>query len=402
MAEQDRRPRLRRTLAAAGVLMAVAAIVLLATDPLSDDGRAGDVPEAGSRFRGDEERRRDRTLLDALAPVLATKPASAGLPIEEAVAQLFAVGFEGQTPPETLVRRSRTRAWGVVLLGSGNYGSPSQVRDVVGRVERAARRGRQVRPLFAADPDALGRLGPPPAPEIGLDGTPSEAREEAADAARRLREAHVRMILGPSADLLVDGGPAADRAFSDDPGEASAFVEAAVRGWKEARVVVAPGRFPGEGGASQDPLLGPATVGLSLDELSKRDVEPFRAAVRGGADAIQMSAALYVAWDGVTPATVLPDAVRFLRESARFRGAIVSADLVAATGATGGGVGRAAVEALRAGCDLLVVAGGRAEQEAAYRAVLDAVRRREIPRERFVEAVLRVTALKRAARAPRG
>ncbi|HEV2813886.1 MAG TPA: glycoside hydrolase family 3 N-terminal domain-containing protein, partial [Solirubrobacteraceae bacterium] len=242
-------------------------------------------------------------------------------------------------------------------------------------------------------------LGPPPAPDIGFDGTPREAREEALDAARRLREAHVRMILGPSADLAVGGGPAEARAFSDDPREAARFVEAAVSGWKEANVAVAPGRFPGEGGASQDPLFGAATVGLSVDELSARDVEPFRAAVRAGTDAIQMSAALYAAWDGVTPATVLPDAVRFLRSSTGFDGAVVSADLNAATGATGGGVARAAVEAINAGCDLLVVAGGPAEQEAAYRAVLGAVRRREIARGRFLEALRRVAAVKKATEA---
>ena len=393
MVEQDRR-RLRRLLAAAGVLMAVAAAVLLAVDPFAEEGGSGDVPRGGSRF---QESKQQRSLLDALAPVVGTKAASEELPVEQAVAQLFAVGFEGQSPPDALIDRMRERAWGFVVVGAPNYGSPSQLRDAVDAVERAAKRGRQSAPLFAADPDALGRLGPPPAPDIGLDGTPQEARAEALDAARRIREAHVRMVLGPSADLAVGGGPAEARAFSDSPGEASRFVEAAVSGWREASVAVAPGRFPGEGGASQDPLLGAATVGLSLDELSARDVEPFRAAVRAGADAIQMSAALYVAWDGVTPATLLPDAIRYLRSSTGFDGAVVSADLVAATGATGGGVARAAVEAFKAGCDVLVIAGGRAEQQAAYTAVLTAVKRGEIPRERLLEALRRVERLKRAA-----
>ncbi|HEV3002415.1 MAG TPA: glycoside hydrolase family 3 N-terminal domain-containing protein [Solirubrobacteraceae bacterium] len=401
MVEQDRRRRLRRLLAAAGVLMAVAAVVLLVGDPFAEDGSGGggdggDVPEAGSRFRGE-----DRSLLDALRPVLAAEPASPPLPVEQAVAQLFAVGFEGREPPRALLERMRSRAWGVVLVGATNYGSPSQVRDAVGALEEAARRGRQAPPLVATEPAALGRLGPPPAPDIGLDGTPEEARAEALDAARRLRSAHVRMVLGPSADLAVGGGPSAERGFSDDPREAAAFVEAAVRGWKEARVVVAPGRFPGEGGASQDPLFGAATVGLSVDELLRRDVEPFRGAVRAGADAVQMSAALFAAWDGVTPATVLPDAVRFLRSSTGFRGAVVSADLVAVTAATGGGVARAAVEAVRAGCDLLVLAGGAAEQEAAYQGLLAAVRSGEVPRDRLDEAVRRVAAMKAAAQAPR-
>src|SRR5688500_7403045 len=96
MVEQDRR-RLRRLLAAAGVLMAVAAVVLLVVDPSSDSGGGTSVPEAGSRFgAGGSAEDRDQSLLDALGPVVATKPAGAELPVEEAVAQLFAVGFEGQ------------------------------------------------------------------------------------------------------------------------------------------------------------------------------------------------------------------------------------------------------------------------------------------------------------------
>ena len=164
-------------------------------------------------------------------------------------------------------------------------------------------------------------------------------------------------------------------------------------------MAVAPGRFPGEGGASQDPLVGAATVGLSTDELSARDVEPFRGAVRAGADAIQMSAALYAAWDGVTPATVLPDAVRFLRTSTGFDGAVVSADLIAATARPAAAWRARRSRRCKAGCDLLVVVGGRGEQEAAYRAVLEAVRRGEIPRERFAEALGHVAKLKKAAEA---
>ena len=43
----------------------------------------------------------------------------------------------------------------------------------------------------------------------------------------------------------------------------------------------------------------------------------------------------------MTPATLLPEAVRFLRTATKFRGAVVSADLIAATGGGGGGVGEA-------------------------------------------------------------
>jgi beta-N-acetylhexosaminidase len=127
-----------------------------------------------------------------------------------------------------------------------------------------------------------------------------------------------------------------------------------------------------------------------------RDVRPFAAAV-ARAPAMQMSAAVYVAWDGVTPATLLPDAVRLLRERLGFRGAIVSADLVAAQAATGESIGRGAIQAFMAGCDMLLISGGREEQETAYRAILNAARRGRIPRSRIQESVRRVAALRTAA-----
>jgi beta-N-acetylhexosaminidase len=107
-----------------------------------------------------------------------------------------------------------------------------------------------------------------------------------------------------------------------------------------------------------------------------------------------MSAALYAAWDGVTPATLLPEAVALLRDRVGFRGAILSADLVAVTGATGGTLADAAVEALRAGCDLVVVPGSQADRDAAYRGALAAVESGDLPRERIDEALLRVLSLK--------
>jgi beta-N-acetylhexosaminidase len=160
-----------------------------------------------------------------------------------------------------------------------------------------------------------------------------------------------------------------------------------------------PGRFPGEGAASQDPIEGPATVGLSLQELDARDLRPF-AGIVARAPAIQLSAAMYAAWDGVTPATLSLDAVRLLRGKLGFEGAIVSADLVAATAATGESVGKAAVAALAAGCDLVLVPGGREEQEAALRAVVTAVRTGELPAARIDEALRRFNALRSLAARP--
>jgi beta-N-acetylhexosaminidase len=399
MRVEDRRLTPRRIFALAGLLMAVAALVVFVTDPAGDDGAPQDAApagEAGSKFGERAESDGEVTLLEALRPVLAPDTAAVprGLPLARAAAKVMAIGFEGTQPSSPLRDRLSGRDWGALAVTDQNYVSPSQLAALARSAARAARRKRQEPPLVMADPADIGRLGPPAQVELGAEGTRRDARVEARAAGRRLRDAGVRLVLAPSADLGVGGGPAEERGFSDDPLTTARFVSSAVDGWNDARVAPAPGRFPGEGAASQDPLAGAATVGLSLPELVNRDVRPF-AHASARAPAMQMSAALYAAWDGVTPATLLPDAIRLLRRRLGFRGVVISADLVAATAATGGGVGEAAVQALKAGCDLLLVPGGRSEQDAAYRAILDAVRRGEVPRARLDEAVERVRALTR-------
>jgi beta-N-acetylhexosaminidase len=374
--DSGRRPR--RLLALAGVLMALAAIVVLVTSG-GDDGPAGDrapASEAGSRFRGDER------------PEPATGKELSAAETERRVARLFVAGFATQSGPQ--------RVWGGVLVSDANYASPQQLRSLVRTLKRRARREDKPEPMVVADPATLGNLGPQSASEIGADGTQSAARDAARRAARRVRTAGVEVVLAPSADLGVGGGPAELRAFGDDPRGVAAFVFQAVDGWLSGNVLPVPGRFPGEGAASQDPLEGPATVGLSLDELVARDVRPF-AGVVSRAPAMQLSAALYAAWDGVTPATLSPDVVRLLRRRLGFEGAIVSADLNAATAATGEGIGKAAVEALKAGCDVLYLPGGREEQDAAFRAVVEAVRSGELPFARLAEALKRADTLRATA-----
>ena len=402
MRTEDRRRDVQRAFALAGLLMAVAAAVIFVVDPTGgDEGPASDrapAGEAGSKFRADAEARRDVSVLEALRPVLGPRSADVprGLPITRAAAKVLAIGFRGTAPSAELNDRIGHRDYGAVLMTALNYRSPSQLRTLTRSVARAAQRARHAPPLVMADPAQIGRLGPAPQLQIGTEGTPADARSEARDAGRRLRATGVQLALAPSADLGIGGGPAEERAFGDEPLPVARFVRGAVEGWRDAGVASAPGRFPGEGAASQDPEAGAATVGLSLPELIAGDLRPF-AGVAGRAPAMQMSAAVYAAWDGVTPATLLPDAVRLLRERLDFRGVVVSADLVTVTAATGQSVGRAAVEALKAGCDLLLVPGGAAEQDQAYRAILEAVRRREVPRARLDEAVRRLRGLSSTA-----
>jgi beta-N-acetylhexosaminidase len=387
--------------------------------------RGGDdkpVVEAGSRFGSEDEGGGGGSVMDTLAPVLGAAqhaPRSSADPAPpsadelrrapgDAVAGLFIVGFPGTEPEGSFFERLAARPYGGVLVSSSNYVEPSQLAKLTAHVQGIARKAGHAAPIVTTqqeggDFSAFPNLVPDPQPAVGAR-KPFEIRGAARVAGEQLKALGIGMNLAPNADVAVAGGPAEGRAFSNQPARVVKAVQAAVAGYKKAGVAAAVGPFPGDGAASQDPSIGPGSVGVTSDQLRQSDMRPFAAVAKGpgAAPAIQMSNAIYTAYDSVTPATVLPDAVKDLR-GLGFDGTIISGDLVSTTATTGGSVGEAAVDALKAGADMLLVPGGRAQQDEAYRAVVAAVASGQLPADRIIASLRRIAklrALTRDAREP--
>ena len=105
---------------------------------------------------------------------------------------------------------------------------------------------------------------------------------------------------------------------------------------------------------------------------------------------------LYAADDFVTPASLSRRVIgRLLKRDLGFEGIAISDDLADPPISALAKVPDAAVTALKAGADMLYVSGSAGDQQAAYVAVLRAVRSREIPRARLNDAVTRILSVKR-------
>ena len=125
-------------------------------------------------------------------------------------------------------------------------------------------------------------------------------------------------------------------------------------------------------------------------ELENRDLPPFAAAIDAGVPMVMVGHLVYPAIDPGRPASLSREAISMLRGDLGFDGVVVTDDLAMA-GATGGGtVADAAVKAVGAGADLLIVSSAPQEQADAYDAVVEAVRSGEIPRSRIEESVGRL------------
>jgi len=404
----ERRRIAAALLAALALVAGVAGIVVGASRDGGDDGSGGPVPEPG---RGGP--REQVSFLARIVPPPAESDAPAGpevprsvadlarrLPLERKVAQLFLFGFEGTDAGAEIFGRLRRLDLGGVVLAAPNYIDPAQLGALAGELAATARARRHVPPLVLAiqeGGDLNSFPGLPPSAAPADLASAREARAQAVETGRTLRELGVNGVLGPVVDVGLESGSALGaRVYSDQPDQVAGFAEASVRAYRRTRLFGAAAHFPGLGGADQSTEEGPATVGLDLPELRDRDLVPFAAAIDAGVPGITLSHALYPMSDFTVPASLSPEVVtRLLRNELGFEGVALTDDLADPSITRLSSVADAAVRALRAGADLLFVSGPTADQQAAYVAVVQAVRSGRVPRERLDEAVARILVAKK-------
>jgi len=317
------------------------------------------------------------------------------LPVERKVAQLFLFGFRGTDLNAEIFDRLRRLDLGGIVIAAQNYTDATQLGGLTGEARVVARQARHVPPWVITSQEG-GELNSffdlPPAVLPADMRSAAEAGDAAEKSAATLRGLGVNGVLGPVVDVGQESGSALGaRLYSDNPDEVAAYADATVRAYRAKHVFSSVTHFPGLGAADQSTEEGPATVGLGLDELKARDLIPFQAAIDAGVPGVIVGHALYPFSDFTVPASLSKSvATDLLRGDLRFKGVAISDDLADPAITVIHTVPDAAVRALRVGVDMLYVSGGTGDQQAAYVAVLRAVRRGRIPRRRLNEAVGRI------------
>jgi len=291
------------------------------------------------------------------------------------------VGFEGKSVPPVLAAWLRDGTVGGVILFSRNVEGPRQVRDLCREIRAAAGTGR-LPPLIAIDQEGgrVRRLKDPrftqfpPARSCSLFCCHAERAAESAGAFMAAELSAVGVDINFAPVLDVDEDPenpsVGDRSFSGDPDTAARLGIAFLRGSLSRNVLPVGKHFPGHGHADADSHEVLPVVRASRATLLRRDVVPFRRAIRAGIPALMSAHVLFPSLDPRYPATLSGKILRdLLREKLRFRGVLFSDALEMKAIANDHGMGRAAVLALRAGCDVAMVCRGEEDQAEAAEAL---------------------------------
>jgi len=329
-----------------------------------------------------------------------TSVAVEDMSVREMVGQIFIVGVGGTEPDYFIEKMVRERNIGGVILFGYNMRDERQVRSLTTALQELSMRTEPALPLFVAVDQEGGDIASAPwvapqpaAAEVGSRGDPAEARAVAEEIGKQLLRAGVNTNFAPVVDTGF-GAAIGNRSYGEDPELVSRMGAAAVEGFEGAGIVSAAKHFPNHGPAVADSHKRLPVVNHDMETLRSHDLPPFRAAVESGVPMVMAGHLLYPAVDAERPASLSPEWMGFLREELGFDGVVVTDDLAMA-GASGGGTPeRAAVKAVKAGADLLVVSSPPQQQADAYDAVVAAVESGEIPEEKVQRSVGRLIEVK--------
>ncbi|MFF3371546.1 beta-N-acetylhexosaminidase [Streptomyces sp. NPDC002680] len=317
----------------------------------------------------------------------------------EAAHRCLVLGFDGTKVPDDLRRLADTGLGGVIL----------HTRNVAGRAQLRALTDelRSLRPglLVTVDQEGgsishLARAGAPETPGAWALGVADDTQLTAAVAdglARHLADCGVAVSYAPVADVHRDAANpiVRTRSFGADPVQAARHVTAWTKATLAAGIAPCAKHFPGHGSTTVDSHLGTAVDPRDERTLRENDLPPFRAAIAAGVPLVMTAHVVYPALDTTAPATlsrrILTD---LLRTELGFEGVVVTDALEMKAIADTVGEPAAAVAAIAAGADQLIIARPDPKLWRRCRdALLDALASGTLDPARVVDAARRVDAL---------
>lgn len=332
--------------------------------------------------------------------------------LRDEVAQLVFIPFYGGAPNARSAQYRKfmrlirdTKVGGLILVNASNgrliaKAEPYALAAFTNRMQRLARTPLLVGGDFerGASMRVEGTTVFPHAMAFGATGDPAYTRFEGEVTAREARALGVQWVYYPVADVNnnPDNPIINIRSFGENPQEVAAHVKAFIEGAhsdKKNYVLATAKHFPGHGDTATDTHLNLATISADRQRLENLELVPFKAAIEAGVDSIMTA---HIAVPALAPpdlpATLSPAILTdLLRKELGFKGLVITDALEMGGIAQGFSTGEAAVRAIEAGADTLLMPS---DPDAAIRAVVAAVENGRITRHRVQESVVRILSAK--------
>jgi len=317
------------------------------------------------------------------------------------------VGFTGTSVTPDLASFLKEYKPGGVILFSRNLEAVDQIVQLTNDLQRCSPHS----PLLIAVDQEGGRVSRlpkgftifPPCDVLGRCNSTELAYAAAATIAKELRAVGINMNMAPVLDVNSnpDNPVIGDRAFGSTPDLVSELGWATAAGLQDHQVVACGKHFPGHGDTNADSHKELPVVEVPRERLDLIELPPFRDAVAQGVATVMTAHVLYPALDEKLPATLSSTIITdLLRHNMRYDGMVLTDDLEMHAIIDHYGIEDAAVRAIVAGCDVLLICKDRDREVAAFTAIEQAVASGIISIERLNLSVARIVRVKERFVAP--
>ena len=326
--------------------------------------------------------------------------ALAAMTTQEKVGQLLVAGIGGTEAGEDGLQAVQDYQVGGVILFGRNVESADQLADLTNELKML--NGDNI-PLFLCVDQEGGRVDRMP-PEV--DDLPSaydyiaaggDPLERGKVLAAQCAAFGFNLDFSTCLDIWSnpDNTVIGDRAYGSDPDTVTRAGLAVNQGLEQGGVIPVVKHFPGHGDTGTDSHVDLPVVDKTAEELEQFELIPFQAAIDQGTPCVMVAHILMTRIDADLPASLSPKVVDgLLRQEMGFDGVVCTDDLTMGAISNTYGMGEAAVLAVEAGCDLLLVCHEADNLTAARDALLSAVDAGRISMERLDESVYRILSLK--------
>ena len=330
----------------------------------------------------------------------------AGMPLEDKVANLFIITPEALTGVSTATMAGEGTqtalekyAVGGLIYFQKNIVSKEQITEMLSNTATYARY-----PLFLAVDEEGGKVarvasagiyeGVASAGEIGATGDANNAYQAGVTIGAALSELGFNVDFAPVADITnVEGSVMEGRSYGADVNMVSGFVTAMMMGLEENNVTACLKHFPGLGCTTDDTHNGMAFTERTEEQFKAEELTVFGAGIESGANMIMVGHMSAPNLTGNNEPCIFSEKLitDILRGELNYKGVIITDALNMGAISTYYGADEAAIMALKAGCDMLLMPENF---ELAYGGVMQAVLDGTIAEERIDDSLRRIYRVK--------
>lgn len=305
--------------------------------------------------------------------------------LEQKVGQLFVFGFKQQTYDASLKQFLDSTHPGGLLFFSRNGRSPQSVATLIQGIKGHYKDKTHLEPLFMVDHEGgdVVRVGPshffPSALSIGQTKDPSLAYQLGLWTGRYLKSIGFDVNFAPVVDLRSDEKFSfiGERSFGSSPGEVIRMVQPFISGIHSARVLSVLKHFPGHGRVIEDSHKEIVRKVASLEELTTKDLVPFKTIIHATPQIGVMTSHLSV--QALDPSgeltTFSKPIVSKLSDTFQHDGLVFTDDLDMVFFKNKElNLSQKVLDALNAGHDQVLIIWSRSNQRVAYNSVLNALK----------------------------